>query len=108
MNKRVIVDTSDSSGFLRRGAGVSLRERVRSSVISEELGAEPLLLRVDRSRSRRFRLLVRMPPGHLPVEEVQLEGGSGAEPGPGGVGHISALGTLQDPPVRAGVAAAVA
>ena len=31
-------------GFLRRVAGVSLRDRVRSSVIREGLGVEPLLL----------------------------------------------------------------
>ncbi|TWW69645.1 hypothetical protein D4764_18G0004510 [Takifugu flavidus] len=32
--------------FLRRVAGLSLRDRVRSSAIREELGVEPLLLRV--------------------------------------------------------------
>ncbi|KAK0150839.1 hypothetical protein N1851_008038 [Merluccius polli] len=31
--------------FLRRVAGLSLRDRVRSSVIREELGVDPLLLR---------------------------------------------------------------
>ncbi|TDG96516.1 hypothetical protein EPR50_G00229570 [Perca flavescens] len=39
-------------GFLRRVAGVSLRDRVRSSVIREELGVEPLLLCVERSQLR--------------------------------------------------------
>ena len=34
--------------FLRREAGVSLRDRVRSSVIREELGLEPLLLCLER------------------------------------------------------------
>ncbi|TWW62062.1 hypothetical protein D4764_04G0007090 [Takifugu flavidus] len=32
--------------FLRRVAGLSLRDRVRSSAIREELGVQPLLLRV--------------------------------------------------------------
>ena len=32
--------------FLRRVTGLSLRDRVRSSVIREELGVDPLLLRV--------------------------------------------------------------
>ena len=35
--------------FLRRVAGRSLRDRVRSSVTREELGVEPLLLHVQRS-----------------------------------------------------------
>ncbi|KAK0152442.1 putative uncharacterized transposon-derived protein F52C9.6 [Merluccius polli] len=39
--------------FLRRVAGLSLRDRVRSSVIREELGVDPLLLRyVERSQMR--------------------------------------------------------
>ena len=58
-------------GFLRRVAGVSLRDRVRSSVIREELGVEPLLLRVERSQLRWFGHLVRMPPGRLPREVFQ-------------------------------------
>ncbi|TWW67330.1 hypothetical protein D4764_02G0003710 [Takifugu flavidus] len=39
--------------FLRRVAGLSLRDRARSSAIREELGIEPLLLRVERSQMRR-------------------------------------------------------
>ena len=58
-------------GFLRRVAGVSLRDRVRSSVIREELGVEPLLLCVERSQLRWFGHLVRMPPGRLPREVFQ-------------------------------------
>ena len=58
-------------GFLRRVAGVSLRDRVRSSVIREGLGVEPLLLCVERSQLRWFRHLVRMPPGRLPREVFQ-------------------------------------
>ncbi|TWW70932.1 hypothetical protein D4764_17G0004150 [Takifugu flavidus] len=38
--------------FLRRVAGLSLRDRVRSSAIREDLGVEPLLLRVERSQTR--------------------------------------------------------
>ena len=36
--------------FLRRVAGLSLRDRVRSSVIQGELGVDPLLLRDERSQ----------------------------------------------------------
>ncbi|TWW59110.1 hypothetical protein D4764_06G0006400 [Takifugu flavidus] len=38
--------------FLRRVSGLSLRDRVRSSAIREELGVEPLLLRVERNQMR--------------------------------------------------------
>ncbi|KAK5925540.1 hypothetical protein CgunFtcFv8_018055 [Champsocephalus gunnari] len=58
-------------GFLCRVAGVSLRDKVRSSVIREGLGVEPLLLRVERSQLRWFGHLVRMPPGRLPREVFQ-------------------------------------
>jgi len=54
--------------FLRRVAGLSLRDRVRSSDIRRELGVEPLLLRVERSQLRWFGYLIRMPPGRLPLE----------------------------------------
>ncbi|KAK0137964.1 Delta-1-pyrroline-5-carboxylate synthase [Merluccius polli] len=54
--------------FLRRVAGLSLRDRVRSSVIREKLGVDPLLLRVERSQMRWLGHLVRMPPGRLPGE----------------------------------------
>ncbi|TWW65163.1 hypothetical protein D4764_21G0000630 [Takifugu flavidus] len=54
--------------FLRRVAGLSLRDRVRSSAIWKELGVEPLLLRVERSQMRWLGHLVRMPPGRLPGE----------------------------------------
>ncbi|KAK0135351.1 putative uncharacterized transposon-derived protein F52C9.6 [Merluccius polli] len=54
--------------FLRRVAGLFLRDRVRSSVIREELGVDPLLLRVERSQMRWLGHLVRMPPGRLPGE----------------------------------------
>ncbi|TWW71210.1 MAGUK p55 subfamily member 7 [Takifugu flavidus] len=54
--------------FLRRVAGLSLRDRVRSSAIREELGVELLLLRVERSQMRWLGHLVRMSPGRLPGE----------------------------------------
>ncbi|KAI3352435.1 hypothetical protein L3Q82_005389 [Scortum barcoo] len=52
--------------FLRRVAGRSLRDRVRSSVTREELGVEPLLLHIERSQLRWLGHLFRMPPGRLP------------------------------------------
>ena len=57
--------------FLRRVAGVSLRDRVRSSAIREELGLEPLLLYLERSQLRWFGNLVTMPTGRLPWEVFQ-------------------------------------
>ena len=57
--------------FLRRVAGVSLRDRVRSSVIRERLGVEPLLLHLERSQLRWFGHLVRMPPERLPREVLE-------------------------------------
>jgi len=58
-------------GFLRRESGLHLRDRVRSSVIREGLGVEPLLLCIDMSQMRWLRHLVRMPPGRLPGEVFQ-------------------------------------
>ena len=54
--------------FLHRVAGLSLRDRVRTSVIQERLKVEPLLLHIKRSQLRRFGDLVRIPPGRLPGE----------------------------------------
>uniref|UniRef100_A0A8C6P9E0 Reverse transcriptase domain-containing protein n=1 Tax=Nothobranchius furzeri TaxID=105023 RepID=A0A8C6P9E0_NOTFU len=54
--------------FLQRVAGLSLRDRVRSSVIRKGLGVDPLLLYIERSQLRWFRHLVRMPLGRLPGE----------------------------------------
>ncbi|KAK3565094.1 hypothetical protein QTP86_033147, partial [Hemibagrus guttatus] len=54
--------------FLRRVAGRSLRDRVRSSVTWEELGVEPLLLCIERGQLRWLGHLFRMPPGRLPGE----------------------------------------
>uniref|UniRef100_A0AAZ1XTU1 C-type lectin domain-containing protein n=1 Tax=Oreochromis aureus TaxID=47969 RepID=A0AAZ1XTU1_OREAU len=50
-------------GFLRRVAGLSLRDRVRSSVIFEGLRVEPLLLHIESSQLWWFGHLTRMPPG---------------------------------------------
>ena len=52
--------------FLRRVAGRSLRDRVRSSVTQEELGVEQLLLHIERSQLMWLGHLYQMPPGHLP------------------------------------------
>lgn len=57
--------------FLRRVAGISLRDRVRSSATRERLGVEPLLLRLERSQLRWFGHLVRMPPERLPREVLE-------------------------------------
>ncbi|KAK3547092.1 hypothetical protein QTP86_011400 [Hemibagrus guttatus] len=54
--------------FLRRVAGRSLRDRVRSSVTREELGVELLLLHIKRGQLRWLGHLFRMPPGRLPGE----------------------------------------
>ncbi|TWW71221.1 hypothetical protein D4764_17G0007040 [Takifugu flavidus] len=54
--------------FLRRVAGLSLRDRERSSDIREGLGVELLLLHIERSQLGWLRHLARMPSGHLPLE----------------------------------------
>ncbi|KAK7921963.1 hypothetical protein WMY93_008865 [Mugilogobius chulae] len=54
--------------FLRRVAGRSLRDRVRSSVTREELRVEPLLLHIERGQLRWLGHLYWMPPGRLPGE----------------------------------------
>ncbi len=51
--------------FLRRVAGCSLRDRVRSSVTREELRVEPLLLHIERVQLKWLGHLFRMPPGCL-------------------------------------------
>ena len=57
--------------FLCRVGGL-LRERVRSSDICRQLRVESLLPHDERSHLRWIRHLIRMPPGHLPLE-VLLE-----------------------------------
>lgn len=55
--------------FLRRVAGLSHIDRVRSCIFQGELGVELLLLHVKRSQlGRRGRDLVRMPSRCLPLE----------------------------------------
>ncbi|KAK3519732.1 hypothetical protein QTP70_003707 [Hemibagrus guttatus] len=54
--------------FLRRVAGHSLRDRVRSSVTRDELGVEPLLLHIERGQLRWLGHLFRIPPLRLPGE----------------------------------------
>ncbi|KAK3570217.1 hypothetical protein QTP86_016528 [Hemibagrus guttatus] len=69
MNERVRsrIQAAEMS-FLRRVAGRSLRDRVRSSVTREELGVELLLLHIERGQLRWLGHLFRMPPGRLPGE----------------------------------------
>ncbi|KAK3521202.1 hypothetical protein QTP70_000769, partial [Hemibagrus guttatus] len=55
-------------GFLRRVAGRSLRDMVRSSVTREELRVESLLLHIERGQLRWLGHLFRMPLGRLPGE----------------------------------------
>ncbi|KAI3366390.1 hypothetical protein L3Q82_000548 [Scortum barcoo] len=58
--------------FLRRVAGRSLRDRgEKLGHFREELGVEPLLLRIERSQLRWLGHLFRMPPGRLPREVFQ-------------------------------------
>ncbi|KAK3523202.1 hypothetical protein QTP86_021761 [Hemibagrus guttatus] len=52
--------------FLRRVVGLSLIDRVRSSVTREELGVETLLLHIERGQLRWLGHLFRMPPRRLP------------------------------------------
>ncbi len=54
-----------------RRCGVSLWDKVRSSVICEGLTVELLLHCIERSQFGWFQHLVRMPPGRLPREVFQ-------------------------------------
>ncbi len=101
-------DRGYKRGFLRRVAGVSLRDKVRSSVVREEHETELLLFGIERSQLRWFGHLVRMPPGHLLREMFQIcpagRRPQGTRPRPMWRHYISALswGTPRDPSVRAG------
>lgn len=64
--------------FFRRVARLSLRDRVRSWVIREEFGVEPLLLYIEMNQLRLLRHLVRMPPGRF-GGSLERFGGSGGE-----------------------------
>ncbi len=61
-------------GFLRRVAGVSPRDKVKSEVICDGLRAE-------RTQLRWFRHLVWMPPRHLPRELFQVRPAEGRHQG---------------------------
>jgi len=85
--------------FLRRVAGLSLRDRVRSSDIRRELGVEPLLVHVERSQLRWFGHLIGMPPlrgfpGTSNWEETLGQTQNPLE----GLYISSGLGTPRDPP----------
>lgn len=57
-------------------AGLSLKERVRSSDILRELLVDPLFLCVERSQLSWFGYLVRIPPGHIQLDgDPDLPGG---------------------------------
>ncbi|KAK3528789.1 hypothetical protein QTP70_011573 [Hemibagrus guttatus] len=79
--------------FLRRVAGRSLRDRVRSSVTWEELGVEPLLLHIERGQLRWLGHLFRMSPGRLPGEVFRVCP-TGKRPGenPGHAGETMSFG----------------
>ena len=93
--------------FLRRVVGLSLRDRVRSSVIREELGVDPLLHRIEKSQMRWLGHLVRMPPGRLPGEVFRARP-TGRRPRGRTQDTLerlclsAGLGTPRDPPGRAG------
>ncbi|KAK3541007.1 hypothetical protein QTP86_010128 [Hemibagrus guttatus] len=84
--------------FLRRVAGRSLRDRVRSSVTWEELGVEPLLLQIERGQLRWLRHLFSDASGTSPwrgvpgmphreedtLERLCLSAGLGTPRGPSG------------------------
>ncbi len=55
-------------GFLRKVAGIFLRDKVRRSVICEDLESRAAAPLLEMSQLRWFRHLVRMPPGGLPRE----------------------------------------
>uniref|UniRef100_A0A8C6NPK6 Reverse transcriptase domain-containing protein n=1 Tax=Nothobranchius furzeri TaxID=105023 RepID=A0A8C6NPK6_NOTFU len=61
-----VMRTLSRSVMVKRVAGLSLRDWVRSLDIREGLGVELLLLRIERSQLRWFGHLIRMPPGRLP------------------------------------------
>ncbi|KAK3561961.1 hypothetical protein QTP86_019076, partial [Hemibagrus guttatus] len=80
--------------FLRRVAGHSLRDRVRSSVTWEKLGVELLLLHIERGQLRWLGHLFRMPPGRLPGEVFRACPTRGKGPGedPEHAGETMSLG----------------
>ncbi|TWW63118.1 hypothetical protein D4764_03G0001260 [Takifugu flavidus] len=77
--------------FFRRVAGLFLRDRVRSSAIREELGVEPLLLRVEKSQMRWLGHLARMPPGRLVRCSGHVPPAGGPWEDPGHIGETISL-----------------
>ncbi len=75
--------------FLRRVAGRSLRDRVRSSVTREELRVEPLLLHIERGQLRWLGHLFRMPPGRLPGKVFRVRPTGTMSPGWPGNASVS-------------------
>lgn len=57
--------------FLRRAAGLTLRDRIRSSDIRESLRIEPLLLHIERSQLRWFGHVMRMSHDRLAYQVFQ-------------------------------------
>ncbi len=88
-------------GFLRRVAGVSLRDKVKSAVIPEGLEVEPLFLCVERNQLTWFRCLL-----VAPLERCcwHLQLGGSPEQTQVQVERLylrTSLGTPSDPPIRA-------
>ena len=85
--KNEIADTSGWKGFLHSVAGVSLRDRVRSSAIWEGLGVEPLLLCVKGASWGGLGIWWGCHQGAFLGRcswHVQLGGDLGVDPAPGG------------------------
>ena len=57
--------------FLRRAAGLALKDKIRSSNIRESLQIEPLLLHIERSQLRWLGHILRMPHNRLPYQVFQ-------------------------------------
>jgi hypothetical protein len=57
--------------FLHRVAGLTLRDKIRSSDIRETLQIEPLLLHIERSQLRWLGHVLRMPHDRLPYQIFQ-------------------------------------
>ena len=58
--------------FLRRAAGLTLRDRIRSSTIRGSLKAESLLLYIERSQLRWLGHVLRMPHERRHIKSLKL------------------------------------
>ena len=71
-------------GFFRKLAWLTLIDIIRSSDNLKELEVESLLLRIESSQLRWFRHLIKVPPGHIPLEvfsgHIQFVGEPGVDP----------------------------